>query len=160
MTERFTLRPATVSDEGQVAGLFAEIFRFHAQYDPLFTMAEGGGAIYAKWFVKQIGEPDSLALVAESAGTIVGFCLALLRQRSRIHDAAYRQYGEVNDLAVSRGYRRLGIGAALISQAEDWFRTRGVSRIEAKVAVTNPVSAAFWKRNGFRPYLESVFREI
>jgi len=41
-----------------------------------------------------------------------------------------------------------------------WFSQRGIDRIEARVAVRNEVSTQFWRKVGYQPYTETVFREL
>ena len=160
MSEACTIRRAAVGDEAAVAALFKEMFDFHRQHDPVFSLARTGGDTYAKWFVQQIGEAGSLALVAEAGGAIVGFCLALIKKRSRVHEDRYQTYGEIDDLSVTASHRGGGIGKALVTNALEWFRVEGIQRVEARVATSNQPSEAFWRGRGFKPYLTTVWREV
>jgi GNAT superfamily N-acetyltransferase len=56
--------------------------------------------------------------------------------------------------------RRQGVGGQLIAAAEDWFRLRGLRRIEVRVAVCNEVSKPFWRKMGFEPFVETVRKQI
>ena len=138
MSEAYAIRRAAAGDEAAVARLFTEMFDYHRQHDPVFSLARTGGATYAKWFVQQIGEAGSLALVAEENGAIVGFCLALVKKRTRVHEDRYQTYGEIDDLSVTASCRGHGIGKALVANALEWFRMMGIERVEARVATEQP----------------------
>ncbi len=160
MSEAWAIRKAAAGDEAAVAALFTEMFDYHRQHDPVFSLARTGGATYAKWFMQQINEPKSLALVAEAEGAIVGFCMAVIKQRSRVHEERYHTYGEIDDLSVTASFRGRGIGKALVDNALEWLRMMGIERVEAKVATSNRLSEAFWKSRGFKPYLTTVWRSV
>lgn len=160
MSEAYAIRRAAAGDEAAVAALFTEMFDYHRQHDPVFSLARTGGETYAKWFVQQIGEPKSLALVAEAEGAIVGFCLALIKQRSRVHEERYHTYGEIDDLSVTASFRGRGIGKALVANVLEWFRMMGIERVEARMATSNRLSELFWHSQGFKPYLTTVWRDV
>jgi GNAT superfamily N-acetyltransferase len=100
----------------------------------------------------------SCVLVAQQDGRLVGYCLAVLAQYPPVFQT--RDYGTVFDLAVTRQCRRAGVGEKLYRAAEAWFADRGIHRIEIRVAVSNEVSTAFWKKMGFSPYVTTVFKNI
>jgi ribosomal protein S18 acetylase RimI-like enzyme len=153
-----TIREAKHSDREVVGDLFKEMFDFHGQRDSHFTRTESGHEIFSAWFVEQIDHEDSLPLVVEVGGKVVGYALGILRQ----HPSAYarRAYGEINDIAVSSDYRRRDAGLALFKKLQDWFISKKISRLEVKVAVTNEVSSAFWRKMDFKPYLETMVMDL
>ncbi len=160
MSAAWTIRRASASDEAAVAALFTEMFDYHRQFDPVFSLARTGGDTYAKWFVQQINEPGALALVADAGGTIVGFCMAVVRKRTRVHEDRYQTYGEIDDLSVTASHRGQGIGKALVTNAMQWFRMMGIERVEARLATSNRSSGTFWQSQGFKPYMTLVWREV
>jgi ribosomal protein S18 acetylase RimI-like enzyme len=160
MSEAYAIRRAAAGDEAAVAALFTEMFDYHRQFDPVFSLARTGGETYAKWFVQQVGQPGALALVADDGGRIVGFCMALVRKRTRVHEDRYQTYGEIDDLSVTASHRARGIGRSLVSNAMEWLRMMGVERVEARVATSNHLSEEFWRGQGFKPYMTLVWRDV
>jgi ribosomal protein S18 acetylase RimI-like enzyme len=160
MSEAYAIRRAAAGDEAAVAALFTEMFDYHRQFDPVFSLARTGGETYAKWFVQQVGQPGALALVADDGGRIVGFCMALVRKRTRVHEDRYQTYGEIDDLSVTASHRGRGIGRSLVSNAMEWFRMMGVERVEARLATSNRLSEEFWHGQGFKPYMTLVWRDV
>lgn len=149
-----TIRKAQESDRSVVAELFGEMLDFHSEREPHFTRTSSGHEIYGDGFVKHINEQSSMPLVAEVNGEVVGFALGILRKQPQVY--VHRDYGEVNDMAVSATHRHHGIGQALFERLLEWFASQGVSRIEARVATSNEVSSRFWRKLGFEPYLETL----
>ncbi|HYL85921.1 MAG TPA: ribosomal protein S18-alanine N-acetyltransferase [Candidatus Angelobacter sp.] len=86
-----------------------------------------------------MGWQGALALVSETGGTITGFLIG--RQAT---DEA-----EILNLAVEKGCRRVGHGAALLRSAEGEFRGRGVTRLFLEVRESNLAGIAFYKRHDF-----------
>jgi RimJ/RimL family protein N-acetyltransferase len=87
--------------------------------------------------------PDAAVLVAELDGTVVGR-LSLARDA---HPASHH----VADLGlmVAAGYRRRGVGRALLAAAEDWARGAGVSKLELHVFPHNEAALALYEACGY-----------
>jgi GNAT superfamily N-acetyltransferase len=96
--------------------------------------------------------------VAEHAGEIVGYCLAARATYPPVFRT--QEYGMIYDMAVSAQRRREGIGELLFGEVRRWFESRGIRRIELRVLPANKLSTSFWKKQGFRPFLETLYREI
>jgi RimJ/RimL family protein N-acetyltransferase len=83
-------------------------------------------------------------LVAELDGQIVGR-LSIGRES---HPAS-EHVADVG-LMVAEGYRRRGIGSALMAGAEDWARSVGVRKIELHVFPHNQAALALYDQIGYR----------
>jgi RimJ/RimL family protein N-acetyltransferase len=83
-------------------------------------------------------------LVAELDGKIVGR-LSIGRD---VHPAS-EHVADVG-LMVADGYRRRGIGRALMEAAEDWARQVGVRKIELHVFPHNEAALGLYDRIGYR----------
>ena len=94
----------------------------------------------------------SLSLVALAGSGIVG---ALLSG----HDG---RRGFLHHLAVSRAYRRRGIGRALVERAVEGLRREGILRSHILVYGNNIAATAFWERLGWstRDHLRIMSRDI
>ena len=87
---------------------------------------------------------DAAVFVAEAQEGIVGR-LSIARDA---HPASYH----VADLGlmVADGYRRRGIGSALMREAERWARSAGVRKLELHVFPHNHPAIALYRKLGFR----------
>jgi ribosomal-protein-alanine N-acetyltransferase len=85
--------------------------------------------------------PD-LCIVAEVNGRIAGYVI------SRILPGI----GDLASLAINPGYRRRGIGTALLNAIEQRVKEYGVNEINLEVRKTNLTGLAFWQNMGFVPF--------
>jgi ribosomal protein S18 acetylase RimI-like enzyme len=77
--------------------------------------------------------------VAEAAGEIVG----------QIHvDASGHGFGEIG-MAVAREWRGKGVGSALMAEAIDWARERGLHKLSLSVFAHNDAAIALYRKFGF-----------
>jgi len=81
--------------------------------------------------------------VAESDGKLVGFI------RFHLEEGSFGDYGLIDIIFVEKSHRKQGIGKLLLQEAEKWFRSKGLSRIEATVTNTNMPSISFFKSHGY-----------
>jgi [ribosomal protein S18]-alanine N-acetyltransferase len=106
-----------------------------------------------------LGRPTAIALVAENAPTIAGFVIAD-RFRSR---GAGQWMGHIITLDVLPEARRHGLGATLLTQAEEKLKAAGCDHVALEVAEDNTAAIAFYKKHGYttlkrlaRYYLDSL----
>jgi GNAT superfamily N-acetyltransferase len=92
-----------------------------------------------------LSRPDAAALVAEEDGRVVGFCDLLFVPR--LNFAGPQAW--IPDLVVAENDRGRGIGAALLSHAEDLARDRGCWSIFLSSANWRTRSHAFYRRAGW-----------
>jgi ribosomal protein S18 acetylase RimI-like enzyme len=84
-------------------------------------------------------DPDAV-IVADYDGDLVGSVIAGW-DGWRCH--LYR-------LAVRPGWRRRGVGSALLLAAEDRFRASGAARADAMVLHGNDLGQSLWRASGYR----------
>ncbi|HWP42771.1 MAG TPA: GNAT family N-acetyltransferase [Blastocatellia bacterium] len=86
------------------------------------------------------------ALVAELEGSVVGFaCLRITR--SLCYDFAL---AELTELYVEEGYRRRGVGRALVEQAERLAQERGAASLILLVGRENLSGQEFYRSIGYQ----------
>lgn len=90
-------------------------------------------------------------LVAEDQAaperSIVGF--VELSRRAYAEGCSTSPVGYVEGWFIEPGYRRTGVGRALMSEAEAWARSRGCGELASDALVDNTVSAATHRSLGF-----------
>jgi GNAT superfamily N-acetyltransferase len=136
------IRSARVEDWPQVAGLLVELGRDvspSAVHNPSFEIRFGG----------HLALRESRTLVADDAGTLVGFLDMEFRQRL----GHPRPQAWVNDLVVTGSMRGRGIGTALLAEAEELARKRGCFRMSLETANRRERTHTFyigagWTDNG------------
>ncbi len=87
--------------------------------------------------------PDAAVFVAEAEGAVVGR-LSLARDP---HPAS-RHVADLG-LMVGAGFRRRGVGKALLSQAVEWARSVGIRKLELHVFPHNEAAIRLYEDFGF-----------
>ncbi len=159
MVNELTIRKAAPDDMDAIVNLWQELMDFHRRLDIHFSLSPDSHVRFKEFISHHIRSDASCVLVAEEeTKAVVGYCLAALARHPPVFDM--RDYGILFDLAVTERCRRQGIGEQLYRAAEAWFTGRGIHRIEVQVAVSNEVSAAFWWKMDFNPYITIEFKDI
>ena len=138
---RWTLRPARPTDARPLATLFAAV-RSEGRWlvTPPTAVSEPSEAFYIG---EMIREPQSLALVAEADGDVVGNVLISV-ERSVVSD-----HVGVLSICVADGWRDVGIGSALVRAALDWSAARGLAKVALGVFPDNDRAIAVYEHAGF-----------
>lgn len=121
-----------------MAALLAELGR------PEALGTEGEGAL-RRVFERYLERPDAVALVAEVAGSIVGF--VDMEYRTRLNFEAPQAW--IPDLIVAEAQRSRGAGRALLARAEELARARGCWGMELESATWRTRAHAFYVREGW-----------
>ncbi len=90
-----------------------------------------------KWFLAQ---PGAACLVGEIRGAMAGFILT----------EADGQSAHIITIDVLAEHRRSGLGTALLTEAEQHFKARGVCEVHLETAHDNAPAIAFWEKHGYR----------
>lgn len=153
-----TIRPATPADEPALGRFGGALMRQHHAFDPRrFLGSENPEAGYGRFLVSQLGDPDSVVLVAERAGAVVGYAYAGLEPMSwkELRDAC----GFLHDVYVDPSARGAGAGAALARAAIAWLEARGAPRVVLWSAALNGNAQRLFDRLGFRRTMVEMTRE-
>jgi GNAT superfamily N-acetyltransferase len=158
MKTQINTREADENDVPSMVELWKEMMDFHKELDQVFTRTATGHQDWIKFIAGHISKETSSVLVAECNGRIVGFCLAFISDNPPV--LTTKRYGLFQDLAITADYRRCGIGESLFAETLKWFQGHGIKRMEVRVSVHNELSTAFWRKMGFKPYIETLYLEI
>lgn len=142
--EGFTLREMAGPHEAQAwVEMFNLSFIDHPNHSP--------------WNIEQVlhylEEPiyrPELNLVAVAPdGTLAGFCWMLINPEENEHTG--RMIGEIEVLGTRRGYRKLGLGRALLLEGMRRLRQAGMETARLGVVANNPTGALkLYESAGFR----------
>ena len=91
-----------------------------------------------------IASHDSVVLVAEADGGLVGFITAY----QDLHSVRFGYRAWVEDLAVDPESRSRGVGKRLLDAAKDWARERGATHLELDSADARKDAHRFYEREG------------
>jgi GNAT superfamily N-acetyltransferase len=102
-------------------------------------------AQYEEW----LAEPDSFLLLAERAGTPVGYAMVHLHGGSPTWPS--ERAGELETLSVLPGERGQGTGAALLEAVREQLHALGADELSVFVVSTNADAIRFYERHLFAP---------
>lgn len=88
----------------------------------------------------EVGNEKAISLVALYDGEVVGF----------VNARFILEEGSINNIAVTKEYRNLKLGTALIQKLVDIGRQRGVQFFTLEVRKSNNGAINFYKRIGFK----------
>ena len=154
------IRRATRADVPALGRLGALLLRAHYEFDPLRFMAPGDQTEEGYgWFLgTQLRDPESVVLVADRGGAVVGYVYAGLEPQSwkELREAC----GFIHDVAVEDPARRAGVATALVRAAVDWLRERGAPRVVLWTAERNGAAQQLFARLGFRRTMIEMTLEL
>ena len=149
-----------------MAALWAMITEHHAGLDPLFRMRNGAVAEgeLRELLRAMARDPDAEILVFDAASSdaeaseLVGLCIVRVDRAPPILHETER--AEITDVGVRPQVRRQGVARALVEEALDWIRDRGVERVELQVASGNVEGQAFWRALGFGDLMDVLHKRL
>ncbi len=139
------VRPAELEDVERVLAMYEWLFAPPGTQPPIWDPQRAAAALE-----HAVGSDDAIVLVAEAGGELVGICTAY----DDIRSVRFGRRVWVEDLAVHRERRSLGIGKRLLDEAKQWARARGASHLELDSAESRPDAHRFYERE--RPSWRSV----
>jgi ribosomal protein S18 acetylase RimI-like enzyme len=155
-----TVRLATRADLPALGRLGAMLLRLHHGFDSRRFLAPGDAPEegYAWFLGTQIAEPETVVLVAERDGTVVGYVHAGLEPLSwkELRDAA----GFIHDVAVDESARGEGVATVLLEAAMAWLREHGARRVLLWTAESNAAAQRLFAKLGFRRTMVEMTREL
>ena len=154
------IRRARADDVEGIGRLGALLLRVHFDFDNARFMQPGPGAEegYAWFLGSQLENPESLVLVAEQDGAVVGYLYASIEPRNwkELRERA----GFVHDILVTDESRGLGAAQTLMDEAFAWMRQQNVPRVLLWTAAPNDRARRLFERLGFRPTMVEMTREL
>jgi GNAT superfamily N-acetyltransferase len=153
------IRRATRADQPALGRLGAHLMRVHYEFDRKRFLAPLGSpeAGYGNFLSSQLDAEGVTVLVAERAGTVVGYVYAGIEPRSwkELRDTA----GFVHDIVVDETARRTGVAGALMEAAIAWVREQGVANVMLWTAAPNEGAQRLFERFGFRRTMIEMTRD-
>ncbi len=134
----FTTRRATPDDLDSLAPLFDAYRRFYAQ--------PGDIALASAYLHARMERGESVILVAEAEGALLGFCQLYATWCSIAAAPIFVLY----DLFVDDGVRRAGVGRTLMLAAQAFAREAGASRLDLSTARGNTRAQALYESLGWQ----------
>lgn len=150
------IRVATRRDLPAVLELLEELWRTQADWR-VFPLRPGIEGEVAERYLRAVegAEPDSVVLVADDAGRVVGTAFGHVHTPSSFSD---EPAVELSGAFVSPSHRGRGIGGSLARAVVEFARRRGLQVVTVKAFAQNEAALRFWAGMGFRPRMIQMVR--
>lgn len=143
------IREATPADYDDVSALYAQVDALHAERLP-FKFQPIEGPARSRVYIESLIKSSRVGLfVAEVDGDIVGVVKATIESAPDFPLFVPRRYATVDDLTVDEGYRRQGIGRALMDRAHEWAEEKGATSVTLTVYEFNQAALDFYRALGY-----------
>lgn len=160
MEEKVTVRRATMSDYAPVCELFGQGDALHAVALPHLFQRTQGPARDEELIAQIVNDADTLLLVAENAGHLVGVLRAVVRQAHNHPAVVPRSFVEVSEVVVREGLRGRGIGTLLMEEAHRWAVERGAGTVELSVWEFNSQALSLYEKLGYTTMYRRLSRAV
>lgn len=152
------IRPAAREDLQAVASMAAALVRMHHAMDPArFFLVEPIEQGYARFLGGVVEDAESVLVVAEDDGELVGYAYGALEGRDwmALRDAC----GVLHDVFVKERVRRSGVARLLVSAVFDALIERGAPRLVLSTAAGNEAAQRLFASMGFRKTMIEMTKE-
>ncbi len=150
LRDMITIRTATASDQELLGRFGGALMRQHHEADPRrFIQVEHPETGYGQFLVSQITNPNSLVIVAEDSGVVIGYVFAAVESTNWMELRG--PCGIVHDVYVDASGRRLGAGRELMNAAIAWIRSKGRTQVVLMTKQRNERAQHLFSSIGFRP---------
>jgi len=156
LSESVVIRAATPSDVPALLPLARALVLQHVAFDrERYQPPTDLAAAYTELFGEHIGRAESVVVIAERAGEVLGYVFGEIVAPSLVEISG--RTGWIHDLFVTPSARGLGVGGSLLDHAIDRLRTLGCpGGVMLGVAAQNTAAAALFRARGFRPGLQEM----
>jgi ribosomal protein S18 acetylase RimI-like enzyme len=154
------IREAEGSDYEELSALFEEGDAWHREHLPrVFQKPEG--VVRSREYILDLLANDDVALfVAELGGRLVGLISAMIREAPDVPLFVPRRYAMIDNVVVRAGYRRAGIGRALMARVHEWAAEAGVDSVELHVWEFNEGAIEFYRELGYETSSRRMSRRL
>jgi ribosomal protein S18 acetylase RimI-like enzyme len=145
--EETIIRPATVEDISQLSNMYCNMYDLLFSYGMPYRLNE---ETIEDVLMLQLRARTSKYFVAEKNEELVGFvAVDVIRMDRKLSYGENNIMGHIKDIYVSLDISRRGIGAKLLTTAEEWAIENGASIIECNVIENNKPAQRFWNNSQY-----------
>jgi ribosomal protein S18 acetylase RimI-like enzyme len=152
------VRRAQIADAAVLSALNTEVQALHAKGFPERFKPPGPDTFPAAEVAVLLGKAENLFFLAVADEKPAGYAYAEIVRRPETSLTHAYETVHVHHLLVKGECRRQGIGTALLAAARDAGLERGITLLTLDVWTFNEEARSFFRKNGFAPYIERLWR--
>lgn len=104
-------------------------------------------------FNSLVESESEIIFYAEEMGVIAGVIIVIEKEHPPIPMYVAEVFAEVQELSVTKKFRRKGVGLLLMQTAEAWAKSRGRKHMQLSVWAKNHGAVQFYKDSGYLPMI-------
>jgi len=151
------IRRASDRDLEAIVNLLVRNKRLNEEFDPMLTVTGEIEDVARKYASEALRDPNSLVLVCEEGGRVVGFLKADVVDRLFYEP---RREGVIREFYLLPEFRRRGVGRTMIEKAFEELRSMGAGIITAEFPSQHKIAVSFYENLGFRPIISKYAKEV
>ena len=144
------IRKATEADLPSIVELNNLVQSLHARNHPKLIKPASEGTEFSDWFVEVIENPDSIVLVVELSGTVVGYIYAEEVKKTASWVSPTVHLLMLHHIGVDTNSQRRGVGKMLMDGIYQEAKNRDMSRVELEVWDLNEKANRLFAHYGFK----------
>ncbi len=157
MSPNTVIRRAGERDLEAIVNLLVRNKRLNEEFDPMLTVTGEIEEVARKYVSEALRDPNSLVLVCEEGGRVVGFLKADVIDRLFYEP---RREGVIREFYLLPEFRRRGIGRTMVEKAFEELRSMGAGIITAEFPSQHKIAVSFYENLGFRPIISKYAKEV
>jgi ribosomal protein S18 acetylase RimI-like enzyme len=142
-----------------ISQLSEEIFNLHAGLYPEIFKPHNRAAL-EKNFERFFADPNCKCYVARQNGIEIGFAIFLIMEASEDDFLYGHKVLYIDQISVLSKYQKTGVGTLLMEQAEIIAKENSIKKITLEHWTANNTAAVYFRKKGFAPYRERLFKII
>lgn len=148
------IRPFKAADKAAALELIGELQSHEQPLQPCVLPWEAFGGEFWKWLMMNVEKNSGFLLVAEAKNSILGLVAGWVGYDNYPGLKPEEQkFGYIGDIVVTASARKQGIGTALLKEAENIFRQRGLILVRLMAWANNDLAGHFYLGNGMERYV-------
>jgi ribosomal protein S18 acetylase RimI-like enzyme len=151
------IRKAVEQDAATLRALNADVQALHAAALPWLFKPPGPDQFSPAAVRDLLADPDNRFFIAEVDGDAAGYAYAQIMEMPDTPFIYTHSRIYLHHISVKPGYRRHGVGSALVAAVREAAAEAGVKLIALDVWNFNEEARAFFRRHGFAAYNERLW---
>lgn len=150
---RMEIRRAKGPDLDQIFTLGYKLLEYHTRYNEYYRpvrLKKEFRKGQRKYFTEQLKKRNSLFLVLEDEGKLVGYSIAKITANPPV--LKERRRGEFGEIFIDERYRGQKWGRKLLEVSLEWLKKRKIRQVVVKYDAKNIWAENLYKKAGFRPF--------
>ena len=147
----FALREAKPGDRPALVRFTAALNAVEHELVPDRALGEAAADRHLAYLEELVAQQEGFVLVAARGESLLGFLVAIVEEEEGHYVLPEaRRFGYVTDLYVIEAARGEGVGRALMTEAEDRFRARGLTAVRVTALAANREACGTYEGLGYR----------